>query len=251
MQGFAWATIWPPTCLILCITIVYSVIQPIITALAWLACLILFAAYKYTLYWCADQPDYLETGGRFYVKALKTIFVSLYLEEICLAGLFFLSTDQNGGRTPSGLACGAIMVSSAPSLLLHARFVVDCCRLSRLSSRPLSKSTSTGSASNRTTSFTLTRLTPSRTASWVRLPTRRASPLPRLPPRLPRARSATSQPRLLRRMPTPALSTATRLVSTTRLSTTRPCGRISPSSGLLTILSVSESSKSSASNHSM
>jgi hypothetical protein len=61
MDGFAWATIWPPTCLILCITIVYSVIQPIITVLAWLAFLLLFAAYKYVLYWCADQPDHLET----------------------------------------------------------------------------------------------------------------------------------------------------------------------------------------------
>jgi len=111
MTGFAWATIWPPTCLIICITIVYSVIQPIITVLAWLAALILFAAYKYTLYWCADQPDHLETGGRFYIKALRTVFVSLYLEEICLAGLFFLSTDQTGGRSTSGLACGAIMVS--------------------------------------------------------------------------------------------------------------------------------------------
>ena len=111
MDGFAWATIWPPTCLILCITIVYSVIQPIITALAWLAFLLLFAAYKYVLYWCADQPDHLETGGRFYVKALRTVFVSLYLEEICLAGLFFLSSDEDGNRTKSGLACGAIMIA--------------------------------------------------------------------------------------------------------------------------------------------
>jgi hypothetical protein len=97
--------------LIICITIVYSVIQPVITVLAWAAMAILFSAYKYTLYWCADQPDYLETGGRFYIKALRTVFVSLYLEEICLAGLFFLSTDNTGGRTKSGLACGAIMVS--------------------------------------------------------------------------------------------------------------------------------------------
>jgi len=85
-------------------------IQPIITVLAWVAFVLLFAAYKYVLYWCADQPDYLETGGRFYVKALRTVFVSLYLEEVCLAGLFFLSSDENGNRTKSGLACGAIMV---------------------------------------------------------------------------------------------------------------------------------------------
>jgi len=111
MPNFPWATTWPPICLIVCITIVYSVIQPIITILAWLAFVLLYAAYKYVLYWVADQPDYLETGGLFYIKALRTVFVSLYLEEICLAGLFFLSTDSTGGRSTTGLACGAIMVS--------------------------------------------------------------------------------------------------------------------------------------------
>jgi hypothetical protein len=128
MDGFAWATIWPPTCLIICITIVYSVIQPVITALAWVAMLLLFSAYKYTLYWCADQPDFLETGGRFYIKALRTVFVSLYLEEICLAGLFFLSTDNTGSRTKSGLACGAIMVSLSnfSSLLERELIESDC-----------------------------------------------------------------------------------------------------------------------------
>ncbi len=111
MESLMFSTTWPPICLIVCITIVYSVIQPIIVLVAIVAFALLFAAYKYTLGWCADQPDSLETGGLYYVKALRTVFVSLYLEGICLAGLLFLSTDQNGDRTKSGLACGAIMVS--------------------------------------------------------------------------------------------------------------------------------------------
>ena len=110
MQSFAWATVWPPVCLLVCITVVYSVIQPIITLLALLAFLMLYGAYKYIIYWCTDQADSLETGGLFYIKAMRTVFVSLYLEGICLAGLFFLSTDQTGGRAPSGLGCGAVMV---------------------------------------------------------------------------------------------------------------------------------------------
>lgn len=111
MSSFPWATVWPPTCLLTTVTIVYSVIQPIITPLALFAFCMLYAAYKYQLIWVADQPDHLETGGLFYLKAMRTVFVSLYLEGICLAGLFFLSTDASGGRAPSGLACGAIMVS--------------------------------------------------------------------------------------------------------------------------------------------
>lgn len=113
MSSYAWATVWPPVCLIMCVTIVYSVIQPVITVLALAAFCLLFAAYKYLLYWCVDQPDHMETGGLFYIKALRTVFVSLYLEGICLAGLFFLSSNANGKRTPSGLAAGVIMVSPA------------------------------------------------------------------------------------------------------------------------------------------
>ncbi|WVF68794.1 hypothetical protein IAT40_003566 [Kwoniella sp. CBS 6097] len=110
MDSFAWATVWPPVCLLICITVVYTVIQPVITILAFVAFILLYAAYKYLLHWCADQADASETGGMFYVKALRTVFVSLYLEGICLAGLFFLSQDQNEKQAKSGLACGAIMV---------------------------------------------------------------------------------------------------------------------------------------------
>ena len=110
MDSFPWAVVWPPICLLLCITIVYSVIQPIMTVLAFLAFCMFFAAYKYLLYWTTDQPDSLETGGMFYIKAIRTIFVSLYLEGICLAGLLLLSTNQNGGRSKTGIAGGAIMV---------------------------------------------------------------------------------------------------------------------------------------------
>lgn len=120
MDSFAWATTWPPMCLIVCITIVYSVIQPIITLLALVAFVLLYSAYKYILYWCADQPDSLETGGLYYIKALRTVFVSLYIEGVCLAGLFFLSTDQSGKRAKSGLACGAIMVSFLAVLERHS-----------------------------------------------------------------------------------------------------------------------------------
>ena len=37
MQSFLWATAWPPFCLLVCLVIVYSVIQPIITVVAFVA----------------------------------------------------------------------------------------------------------------------------------------------------------------------------------------------------------------------
>ncbi|AAW47229.1 conserved hypothetical protein [Cryptococcus deneoformans JEC21] len=109
MDSFTWSTAFPPTCLIICVTIVYSVIQPIITVLALVAFILLYCANKYVIHWCADQPDAAETGGLYYIKALRTVFVSLYIQGVCMAGLFFLSTDENGNRSKSGLGCGAVM----------------------------------------------------------------------------------------------------------------------------------------------
>ncbi|KAL7420554.1 phosphate metabolism protein 7 [Cryptotrichosporon argae] len=110
MGSIRFSETWPPVCLLLCITVVYSVIQPFITIIALIAFGLLFSSYKYLLFYTTDQPASLETGGLYYIKALRTVFVTLYLEQICLAGLFFLSTDQNGSRTASGIACGIIIV---------------------------------------------------------------------------------------------------------------------------------------------
>lgn len=112
MDQFMWATTWPPICLLIVICVVYSVIQPVITLLTMVAFIFLYAAHKYLLFWTTDQPDSLETGGMFYIKALRTVFVGLYLEGICLAGLFFLLPDGNDSskRAKAGLACGVIMV---------------------------------------------------------------------------------------------------------------------------------------------
>lgn len=55
-----------------------------------------------------DVPTHSETGGRFYPIALSHIFIGLYIEQICLAGLFFLAKDANGKSC--AIAQGAFMV---------------------------------------------------------------------------------------------------------------------------------------------
>ena len=60
-----------------------------------------------------DHPVALESGGIIYSKALTSIFTSLYLAEVCLAGLFFLqkqNADGTGGPAPLGIAGGVIFV---------------------------------------------------------------------------------------------------------------------------------------------
>lgn len=67
------------------------------------------------------QPDALETGGLYYPSALRAVFVSMYILEIFLVGLFFLLTEPgtDNKRSTTGLICGAIM-AAALGLTLRA-----------------------------------------------------------------------------------------------------------------------------------
>ena len=58
------------------------------------------------------MPKAGETGGLYFATALQHVFVGLYIEEICLIGLFFLAQDVNGH--PSALPEG---ICSSSSLL--------------------------------------------------------------------------------------------------------------------------------------
>ena len=72
-----------------------------------------YVAYKYNMLWVMDQPAALESGGIIYSKVLTSIFTSLYLAEVCLAGLFFLqkvNADGTGGLAPLGIAGGVIFI---------------------------------------------------------------------------------------------------------------------------------------------
>lgn len=111
MASFQLSTTWPPIALLGCITIVYTIIQPIMIGFAVVGFFLFYLAYKYNMLWVMDQPAELETGGIIYNKALTSVFTSLYLAEVCLAGLFFLqkaNPDGSGGLAPLGIAGGVI-----------------------------------------------------------------------------------------------------------------------------------------------
>lgn len=76
--------------------IAYSIISPIINGLACVSFILLYFGYKYLFVWVVDQPAWAETGGLFFPKAVDHVFVGLYLEQICLATLFFLARDEDG-----------------------------------------------------------------------------------------------------------------------------------------------------------
>jgi hypothetical protein len=67
-----------------------------------------YLLYKYLFLWVLEQPMSSDTGGLFFPKAINHIFVGLYVEQVCLAALFFLAQNENG--KPSAVAEGALMI---------------------------------------------------------------------------------------------------------------------------------------------
>ncbi|KAM0787652.1 hypothetical protein ACM66B_003716 [Microbotryomycetes sp. NB124-2] len=108
MNGVAWGTLFPSMTLLTVIGLAYSIIAPLINGFAFVAFFLYWFVYKYLFLLVIDCPPAGETGGLFYPKALTHIFVGLYIEELCLCGLFFLAVDQNGNH--NSIAQGALMV---------------------------------------------------------------------------------------------------------------------------------------------
>jgi hypothetical protein len=104
----AWGTLFPNITLLVVITLGYSIISPIINGLACATFFAFYQLYKYLFLYVYQQPSATDTGGLFYPKALQHIFVGLYVEQVCLAALFFLAQDAN--KKPSAIPEGALMV---------------------------------------------------------------------------------------------------------------------------------------------
>ncbi|KAJ7064856.1 hypothetical protein C8F01DRAFT_777426 [Mycena amicta] len=107
-RGVAWGTLFPSITLLSVIALVYSVIAPVINLLACFTFFMFFQLYKYLFLWQFEQPQSGETGGLFFPKAIGHLFVGLYIEQVCLAGLFFLARD--GNNKASSIPQGALMV---------------------------------------------------------------------------------------------------------------------------------------------
>jgi hypothetical protein len=72
------------------------VISPIINGFGAMFFLLSALVYKYIYTWMWDQPKGLDTGGRFFPKAVNHVFVGIYVQEICLCALFFLARNEQG-----------------------------------------------------------------------------------------------------------------------------------------------------------
>ncbi|KIY65025.1 DUF221-domain-containing protein [Cylindrobasidium torrendii FP15055 ss-10] len=90
----AWGTTFPGITLLSTISFGYMIISPIINGFACATFFLFYLMYKYLFLWVYQQPN--DTGGLFYPKALQHIFVGMYVQQVCLAALFFLVRDESG-----------------------------------------------------------------------------------------------------------------------------------------------------------
>lgn len=59
----------------------------------------------------------------FFPKAIHHVFVGLYLQQVCLTGLFFLARNQNGGVSaiPEAIIMIVLIVITVSPMPSHAR----------------------------------------------------------------------------------------------------------------------------------
>ncbi|KAK4698531.1 calcium permeable stress-gated cation channel, partial [Phenoliferia sp. Uapishka_3] len=112
LQNVKWGTLFPNMTLLTVIGLTYSVIAPLVSGFACVSFAFFWFVYKYLFLWVYDTPPATETGGQFFPKALNHIFVGLYIEQVCLAGLFFLARDDNGKASsiPEGCALMVVLI---------------------------------------------------------------------------------------------------------------------------------------------
>ncbi|KAJ7899036.1 DUF221 family protein [Mycena leptocephala] len=93
MPSADFGLILPRLSLLATIGFAYSVLNPIINVFALLSYLMFYLAFKFLLTQVYDQPDEGETGGMYFPMSVSNLFVGLYIEQICLACLFFLKAS--------------------------------------------------------------------------------------------------------------------------------------------------------------
>lgn len=109
LRDVFFGTLFPTITLLVVISFGYMLISPIINGLAFVAFGLFYMVWKYLFLWQLDQPASGDTGGLFFPKAIQHTFVGLYIQQICLAALFFLAP---GGKIEGGLTIALIIITA-------------------------------------------------------------------------------------------------------------------------------------------
>ncbi|KAJ3909109.1 DUF221 family protein [Lentinula edodes] len=109
MPSADFGTLLPRLSLLATIGLAYSVLNPLINLLALICFGCYYIAWKFLFLQVFDQPTARESGGGYFPMATSNLFVGLYIEQICLACLFFMKVSIADSRY-FALAQGVLML---------------------------------------------------------------------------------------------------------------------------------------------
>ncbi|KIK66859.1 hypothetical protein GYMLUDRAFT_37938 [Collybiopsis luxurians FD-317 M1] len=98
MPSADFGTLLPRLSLLATIGFAYSALNPLINLLAFITYGCYYIAWKFLFLQVFDQPESRESGGGYFPMAVSNLFVGLYIEQICLASLFFLKSSEPVSR---------------------------------------------------------------------------------------------------------------------------------------------------------
>ncbi|KAJ9669537.1 phosphate metabolism protein 7 [Coniosporium apollinis] len=113
-----WGTVFPVYTNLFIIAICYSCIAPLVLFFAGLGLWFFYFAYRYNLLYVYDVN--VDTKGLVYPRALKQLFVGLYLAELCLIGLFAIKLGENGAIGPFVLMIVFLIFTALYHISLNA-----------------------------------------------------------------------------------------------------------------------------------
>jgi hypothetical protein len=105
-----WGTIFPIFTNFVVISLVYSVIAPLMLLISGIAFSLFYIAYTYTMFYVSDFPN--DTGGLAFSRTIYQSFTGVYLMEIMLAGLFLIAQNESGKQAavPEGILMFILLV---------------------------------------------------------------------------------------------------------------------------------------------
>ncbi|CEI68570.1 hypothetical protein FVEN_g5283 [Fusarium venenatum] len=89
LSALTWGSLMPVYTNIAVISIVYAVIAPLMLFWSTIGMALFYLAYRYNILFVTETK--IDTRGLIYPRALKQLFVGVYLAEICLIGMFIVS----------------------------------------------------------------------------------------------------------------------------------------------------------------
>lgn len=109
LPNIKWGSYFPVYTNFACISLIYSVVAPVISIFAIITFSLLWAANRYSMLYVNRFT--IDTGGVLYPRAINQAFTGLYVMEVCLVGLFFLVRDEQNNVATSTQAVIMIIVT--------------------------------------------------------------------------------------------------------------------------------------------